>query len=179
MLINELVDDECSIIAVAIPSLVPTLSPIPISVSRLWASMSFLKERLRGLAPTAILPTFFHNIAGGNLILVVWGANASWVNVIQPEITVSILGDDSKTVAFPIAWSGGWTPLDNESSLVSGRIVDPCGEATIEPPDSVVDVPRDVEMDGKSVSIVSPQCTADMSTCVFVCTGSAKTCLTD
>lgn len=119
----------------------------------------------------------FHNTAGEDLVLVIWGPSGSWINAIRPQITVSIPENSSKTISFPTGWSGAWAPIYGSSKLVNGQISDTWGEATFQPPYSVVDVSREVNMNGKSMSIVGPQCVTDMNTCVFTCKGGASTCL--
>lgn len=62
--------------------------------------------------------------------------------------------------------------------MVNGQISDTWGEGTFVPKYSVVDVSREVNLNGRSMSIVGPTCTSDMNTCVFKCGGGAVTCLT-
>jgi len=110
-------------------------------------------------------------------VLVIWGVAGSWVNAVRPQITVSIAQNSSKTISFPNGWSGAWAPIYSSSSLVNGQISDTWGEATFTPPYSVVDVSREVNVNGNAMSVVGPECTSDMNTCVFTCTGGASTCL--
>ena len=120
----------------------------------------------------------FINQGGEDLVLVLWGAAGSWVNAIRPQLTISIPANGSKTVSFPVGWSGAWAPVYDGTSLVNGQIYDTWGEGTFNPPYSVVDVSREVNMNGKSMSIVGPSCTTDMNTCVFKCGGNVDQCLT-
>lgn len=120
----------------------------------------------------------FINQSGEDCVLVVWGPWGSWVNQIQPQITVSIPHNSSKTISFPNGWSGAWAPIYGSSQLVNGQIFDTWGEGTFNPPYSVVDVSREVNMNGKAMSIVGPQCTTDMNTCVFKCPAGQPSCMT-
>jgi len=120
----------------------------------------------------------FINQSDEDLVLTIWGPAGSWVNAIRPQITVSIPQGSSQTVSFPVGWSGAWAPVYGSTSLVNGQIFDTWGEGTFNPPYSVVDVSREVNMNGKSMSIVGPQCTTDMNTCVFKCAGNVDQCLT-
>jgi len=121
----------------------------------------------------------FINSAGEDLVLVIWGVAGSWVNAIQPQVTVSIPANSSQTISFPVGWSGGWAPVFGDSQLNDGQVHDTWGEGTFAPPYSVVDVSREVNMNGRSMSIVTPQCTTDMTTCVFMCQDkSASKCTT-
>lgn len=119
----------------------------------------------------------FLNGANEDLVLVLWGPAGSWVNAVQPQLAISIPRKSSQTVSFPSDWSGAWAPVYNGSSLVNGQIYDTWGEATFDPPYSVVDVSREVNMNGRSMSIVGPTCTSDMDTCVFMCPEGTESCL--
>jgi len=120
----------------------------------------------------------FINQSEEDLVLTVWGPAGSWVNAIRPQLTLSIPHNSSQTVSFPVGWSGAWAPVFGSSKLLNGQIFDTWGEGTFNPPYSVVDVSREVNMNGKSMSIVGPQCTTDMNTCVFKCAGDVEQCLT-
>lgn len=61
--------------------------------------------------------------------------------------------------------------------MVNGQISDTWGEGTFNAPYSVVDVSREVNMQGRNMKIVGPQCTSDMNTCVFKCK-TGNVCLT-
>ncbi|KAK5937348.1 hypothetical protein PMZ80_010355 [Knufia obscura] len=121
----------------------------------------------------------FINQGEEDLVLAVWGPQGSWVNAVTPQLTISIPSSGSKTVSFPIGWSGAWAPVHSGSQLVNGQIFDTWGEGTFAPPYSVVDVSREVNMKGKSMAIHTPQCISDMDTCVFKCSDeSVEQCLT-
>lgn len=121
----------------------------------------------------------FTNVSGEDLVLAVWGPAGSWVNAVKPQITVSIPKNTSQTISFPVGWSGAWAPVYGSTTMINGQIFETWGEGTFAPPYSVVDVSREVNMAGRSMSIVGPQCTTDMNTCVFKCgDSSAKQCLT-
>jgi hypothetical protein len=43
---------------------------------------------------------------------------------------------------------------------------------------STVDVSREVNMNGRAMSIKTPNCVSDMNTCVFKCLGGVTSCMT-
>lgn len=120
----------------------------------------------------------FINQSGEDLVIVVWGAAGSWVNAVTPQVTASIPSGSSQTISFPIGWSGAWAPVYGSTSLKNGQVFETWGEGTFAPPYSVVDVSREVNMNGRNMSIVGPQCTTDMNTCVFKCADGSDSCLT-
>lgn len=119
----------------------------------------------------------FSNGSGEDLILVIWGPAASWVNAQAPLITLTLANGESKTISFASGQSGAWSAIYSDTSLLNGQVSNTWGEYTFTPA-GVVDVSREPNMDGHSMSIVGPDCTTDMTTCVFVC-ASGTTCLTD
>lgn len=120
----------------------------------------------------------FFNQAEEDLILMVWGPVGSWVNAVAPQISASIPHNTSRTICFPSGWSGAWAPIYSDTKLVNGQVSETWGEGTFNAPYSVVDVSREVNMYGKPMSIVGPQCTTDMTTCSFQCAGGAASCMT-
>lgn len=117
----------------------------------------------------------FFNEGTEDLVLAIWGPAGSWVNVIQPQITVSIPANTSKVISFPNGVSGAWAPIYSDTKLVNGQISETWGEFTFNAW-GVVDVSREVNMNGKSMKIVGPTCTTDMNTCVFVCPAGQSVC---
>ena len=119
----------------------------------------------------------FSNQSGQDLILVVWGVAGSWVNVVQPQITASIPAGQSIWLSFADGVSGGFTAVYGDTQLVNGQLSNTWGEFTFGQW-GVVDVSREVKMDGHNLSIVGPSCTTDMNTCVFVCS-TGNVCMFD
>jgi hypothetical protein len=119
----------------------------------------------------------FVNAAGEDLIIVVWGADASWVNAHQPLVTIDLPAGASQIVSFASGSIGAWSAVYSDTTTYDGQIVNTWGEYTMGPY-GVVDVSREVNMSGHPMSIVGPQCTTDMNTCVFVCL-SGNSCLTN
>lgn len=117
----------------------------------------------------------FINQSGEDVVLVVWGPAGSWVNAIQPQITISIPNNSSKTLSFPSGASGAWAPIYASTKLVNGQISETWGEFTFGQW-GVVDVSREVNMKGRSMSIVGPKCTTNMDQCVFVCPDGQDVC---
>ena len=118
----------------------------------------------------------FTNAAGEDLILVVWGPDASWVNAHTPLITISLPQNAKSTVSFASGSVGAWSAIYGDTQLVNGQISNTWAEYTMSEI-GVVDVSREVNMDGHSMSVVGPSCTTDMDRCVFVCS-SGNVCTT-
>ncbi|KAJ9503088.1 hypothetical protein LTR67_008040 [Exophiala xenobiotica] len=110
----------------------------------------------------------FQNNAGEDLVLVCWGVAGSWINAVQPTITASIAAGSSLTVSFADGASGACTAVYGDTQLVNGQASNTWMEFTFGDY-GVVDVSREVNMNGHSLSVVGPSCTTDMDTCVFVC----------
>jgi hypothetical protein len=113
----------------------------------------------------------FQNNAGEDLVLVCWGVAGSWINAVQPTITASIAAGSSLTVSFADGASGACTAVYGDTQLVNGQASNTWMEFTFGDY-GVVDVSREVNMNGHSLSVVGPSCTTDMDTCVFVCPSS-------
>jgi hypothetical protein len=119
----------------------------------------------------------YTNNAGEDLILVIWGPDASWVNANQPLVTVDLPAGGTQLVSFASGSIGAWSAIYSDTVMSNGQISNTWGEYTFSP-EGVVDVSREVNMSGHGMSIVGPQCTTDMNTCVFVCS-SGNVCLTN
>lgn len=117
----------------------------------------------------------FINQSGEDLVLCIWGVAGSWVNAIPPQITISIPSGSSQTISFPDGSTGAWAPIYSDTKLVMGQLSETWGEFTFGQW-GVVDVSREVNMKGRNMSIVGPQCTTDMDTCVFVCPDGQDVC---
>ena len=119
----------------------------------------------------------FNNNAGQDLTLVIWGPDASWVNANQPLVTVDIPAGSNQLISFASGAIGAWSAVYSDTVMSNGQISNTWGEYTMSP-EGVVDVSREVNMNGHGMSIVGPQCTTDMNTCVFVCS-SGTVCMTN
>lgn len=119
----------------------------------------------------------FSNDSDNDLILIVWGVAASWVNVHIPLITISLPQQASQTISFASGMSGAWSAVYSDTEMIDGQIANTWGEYTFGET-GVVDVSREVNMLGHPLSIVGPMCTANITTCVFLCT-SGDRCTTD
>lgn len=120
--------------------------------------------------------TFINN-ASQDLVLVIWGNAGSWVNAVQPYITVHLSVGSSRTVSFADDQSGGWAGVYEDTLAVNGQISNTWGEFTFGPY-ATVDVSREPNMKGHGMTIVTPTCVSDMDTCVFIC-DHADTCTHD
>ena len=118
----------------------------------------------------------FSNTSGEDLILVCWGSQGSWVNAVVPLITVSIPSGGKTTLSFANGNSGACAAIYSDTELVNGQICNTWLEHTYGPT-GVLDVSREVHMNGHSIEAVGPSCTTNMDTCVFVC-DSGDSCLT-
>jgi len=118
----------------------------------------------------------FSNTSGEDLILVCWGSQGSWVNAVVPLITVSIPSGGKTTLSFANGNSGACAAIYSDTELVNGQICNTWIEHTYGPT-GVLDVSREVHMNGHSIEAVGPSCTTNMDTCVFVC-DSGDSCLT-
>lgn len=110
----------------------------------------------------------FINDSGEDLILVIWGPEGSWVNANVPLITCSISSGESTTISFASGSIGAWSAIYKDTQLADGQICNTWGEFTFSD-DGVVDVSREVNMNGHTMEIVGPKCKTNMDTCVFVC----------
>ncbi|KAK7545280.1 hypothetical protein IWX49DRAFT_432328 [Phyllosticta citricarpa] len=110
----------------------------------------------------------YHNQADEDCVLVVWGSAGSWVNAKAPLVTVSIPAGENKTLSFADGASGAWAVMYEDTELVNGQISQTWGEYTFGEY-GVVDVSREVNMQGHNMTIQTPNCVTDMETCVFVC----------
>jgi hypothetical protein len=113
----------------------------------------------------------FINESGEDLILVIWGPWGSWVNAIQPLITVSIENGTSSVISFANGQTGAWSAIYEDTAMLNGQISNTWGEYTFSEM-GVVDVSREPNMKGKQMSIHGPTCVSDMEKCVFVCPDS-------
>lgn len=117
------------------------------------------------------------NNSGEDLIIVAWGPSGSWVNVKQPEITISLASGSSNTISFADGFSGALSAIYSDTSLVNGQVSNTWIELTTTA-SGVVDISREVKMSGHTMSVVGPDCTTNMSTCVFVCEDDVDVCTT-
>jgi len=110
----------------------------------------------------------FTNNAGEDLILIIWGPAGSWVNVNEPLITLSMAPGAVQEISFAAGLSGAWSAVYSDTEMVDGQVSNTWGEFTFTP-EGVVDVSREVNMEGHGMSVVGPSCTTNMTSCVFVC----------
>ena len=109
----------------------------------------------------------FSNSAGEDIILVIWGPDASWVNAKTPLITVSIAKKATKIVSFASGSIGAWSAIYSDTKLVNGQISNTWGEFTMSP-EGVVDVSREVNMNGHTMSVVGPSCSRSFLSMSFL-----------
>ncbi|KAF2141511.1 uncharacterized protein K452DRAFT_327152 [Aplosporella prunicola CBS 121167] len=117
----------------------------------------------------------FINQGDDDVVVVIWGPAASWVNVDAPLVTATVKAGSNTTVSFKDGASGAWAVIYKDTELVNGQISETWGEYTFGEW-GVVDVSREVNMNGHSMAIHGPKCISDMDTCVFKCKGDAANC---
>ncbi|OJD36266.1 putative effector 5 protein [Diplodia corticola] len=117
----------------------------------------------------------YSNQSDEDIVLVVWGPAASWVNTQDPLITLSLPAGTNKTLSFANGASGAWAAIYEDTTLVNGQISETWGEYTFGEW-GCVDVSREVNMKGHNMSIDTGNCVSDMETCVFQCKDGAESC---
>ncbi|KAL1641270.1 hypothetical protein SLS58_006172 [Diplodia intermedia] len=117
----------------------------------------------------------YSNQSDEDIVLVVWGPAASWVNTQDPLVTISLPAGTNKTLSFANGASGAWAAVYEDTSLVNGQISETWGEYTFGEW-GCVDVSREVNMKGHNMSIDTGNCISDMETCVFQCKDGAESC---
>jgi len=116
------------------------------------------------------------NSSGEDLILVIWGALASWVNVAAPHISISLPAGEKATVSFASGSVGAMTAVYSDTEMVNGQLAETWVEYT-HSVEGVVDISREVKMSGHAVEVVGPSCTCNLNQCVFICS-EGESCLT-
>jgi hypothetical protein len=115
------------------------------------------------------------NNSGQDLIVVFWGVAGSWVNAVQPAITVSIPNNGTQWVSFASGASGAYTAVYPDTTMVNGQISNTWVEYTMGQY-GVVDISREVNMNGHNMQIQGPNCVSNMNTCVFKCPPGQSVC---
>ncbi|MCJ1287636.1 hypothetical protein MMC26_006988 [Xylographa opegraphella] len=111
----------------------------------------------------------FSNASNEPVILVVWGPAGSWINNVQPLITLNISPGSSRNVSFATGTSGAFSAIYSDTTLVNGQVYNTWGEYT-HSLYGVVDVSMEVNMSGHPMSIHNGnECVTDMEQCVFQC----------
>lgn len=120
----------------------------------------------------------FTNKASAGVIVVMWNdgsdpesSQAPYMNAYAPAVSYSLASGASVTMSVADAVSGGFAGVYSSSTVLSayGQIDQTWGEFTTGA-DATVDVSREVNMNGNSLSIVTSNgCTSDMNDCVFQC----------
>jgi hypothetical protein len=120
------------------------------------------------IGPDGAWTVDFFNSAGVDLILTVWGTQ-SWVNANNPSVLITLPVGGVTTVSFNNGASGAFAAFYPDTDLRMGQVNNTWGEFTFES-GGVLDVSREVNMDGHDMTIVTPTgCISDKNTCVFVC----------
>jgi len=117
------------------------------------------------------------NNAKEPVIFVCWGPAASWINANVPTITISLAKGASQILSFANGQSGACSAIYSDTQIVNGQVSDTWFEFTFSN-EGVVDISREVNMNGHSMCAVGPECTTNMTTCVFVC-NSGNSCMTN
>jgi len=117
----------------------------------------------------------FTNAASEDIILVCWGPMGSWVNNVAPALTHSIPSGQKIDVSFASGYSGACAPIYPDTKMVNGQVSEAWLEFTHEL-SGVVDVSLEVNMNGRPITCVGPQCTTSPTQCVFKCKNSDISC---
>ncbi|KAI9647262.1 hypothetical protein NHQ30_003645 [Ciborinia camelliae] len=124
----------------------------------------------------------FTNNAAVPITVIIWTGAAgdygsSFMNARAPQISYSLNAGQTVTISMANGVSGGWAGLYDRKTTLSqyGQINNTWGEFTTGAY-ATVDVSREVNMKGNSMSIQVAGCTSDMSKCVFTCNGGNNTC---
>jgi hypothetical protein len=115
------------------------------------------------------------NESGEDIIVVCWGVAASWINAVQPHITASLPAGQSIWISASAGQTGACSSIHSDTELVNGQVKNTWFEFTFGEY-GVIDVSREVDMQGHSISVVGPTCTTDMNTCVFKCGNGELVC---
>ena len=91
-------------------------------------------------------------------------------------VTISLPQNSKANVSFASGSVGAWSAVYSDTQLVNGQVSNTWGEYTMSGT-GVVDISREVNMNGKSMEIIGPSCINDMNRCVFVCS-SGTVCTT-
>lgn len=120
----------------------------------------------------------FTNNAGVDVVLVMWDdgsdpgtSTAPYLSASAPTISWSLSPGASVTVSVVDTVSGGFAGVYVGSTGLSanGQVYQTWGEFTTGP-DATVDVTREVNMAGNTLTITTSNgCTSDMNNCVFEC----------
>jgi len=116
----------------------------------------------------------FHNSADEDIVLVVWGSDGSWVNAKQPFVTHTLTQGSNCTLSFASGVSGALSAIYSDTKLINGQISNTWLEFTTGQY-GVVDISKEVNMSGRSVSVTTDSCVSDMTTCVFECQDKSAT----
>ena len=119
----------------------------------------------------------FFNDSGEDIILVLWGDQASWVNAHVPYITHSLPAATSISISLAEGTTGGYTAIYGDTKMSEwGQLSNTWGEYTTKGSDTTFDVTRIVDMNGHDMKIETPTCVSDMSHCVFQCAEGEASC---
>jgi len=121
------------------------------------------------------------NDSGDNIIVTVWGPLGSWINSVAPIITQSLAPGDNVTLQYANGFSGAMSAFYPDTQLINGQLSNTWLEHTFSGDWTTVDVSREVNMAGHSISMTGTgpsgqSCTTDMTTCVFTCINGQDTC---
>ncbi len=117
----------------------------------------------------------FTNAASEDIILVCWGPMGSWINAVAPVLTHSIPAGQKIDVSFASGYSGACAPVYPDTKMGNGQVVEGWLEFTHDL-QGVVDVSYEVNMNGRPITSVGPQCTTSPTQCVFKCKNSSTSC---
>ncbi|KAL9091854.1 MAG: hypothetical protein Q9159_001226 [Coniocarpon cinnabarinum] len=113
------------------------------------------------------------NDSDDDFVWTCWGADGSWVNAKSPVLAVPISKGDKKTISFaPTTQSKGpaCAAVFSDTVMSNGQFNETWLEATYTGSGGTVDVSREVNMQGHSISATTASgCLTSMDSCVFKC----------
>lgn len=119
---------------------------------------------------------YVKNEGTADMILLVWGPGGSFVNTIQPLITTTVAANETVPLSFANGASGAMSVAYEGTTMAWGQIANTWVEHTFSGDWSTIDVSREPNMNGDSMTVVTPGCVSDMDTCSFVCNNGATSC---
>jgi len=117
------------------------------------------------------------NEGASDVVFSCWGADASWVNVHEPEVAVTIPAGKNVTLSHAVAQggaqnTGGCGTIYPDTKLVNGQIFETWLEYTFlndQYGGSTFDISKEVNMLGNNMTTSVDGCVSDFDHCSFHC----------
>ena len=99
---------------------------------------------------------YVKNEGTADMILLVWGPGGSFVNTIQPLITTTVAANETVPLSFANGASGAMSVAYEGTTMAWGQIANTWVEHTFSGDWSTIDVSREPNMNGDSMTVVTP-----------------------